>query len=245
MKRHGKWIGGLVFGVAALTLTSGALRAGEEGGQKIEKRRIVMIDEDGKEKVIEGDGPMAKRGFLGVGLTELTPELRKHFGAPEGAGVMISQVEDGSPAEKAGLRVGDILTAIDGEQVKSSYDIGARVRKLKEGEQAGIEIVRDGRSQKVTATIAERERPAIDMGPFFFKDKDGDNMVLHLGKDKLMGPGMFDKKLEWKDEDGKEGDGHRVIVRRLGSPREAELEKQLKDLEKRIAELEKALAKKN
>jgi len=245
MKLNGKWMGGLVFGLAALTAASGALRAeeGDGGPQRIEKRRIVFVDENGKEKVIEGGGPMAKRGFLGVGLTELSPELRKHFGAPEKAGVMVSQVEDGSPAEKAGLKVGDILVAVDGDQVDSSFDVGSRIRNLKDGEQAGLEIVRDGRSQKLTATIAERERPAIDMGPFLFKEKDGNDVLLRMGKDKLLGP-EFHKKLEALG-DGEDGDGHRMIIRRLGSPREAELEKQLKELEKRIAELEKALAKKN
>ncbi len=245
MKHRGKWIGGLVLGLATLTAASGALRAEEEGdGKRVEKRRIVMVDADGKSKVFEGDGLMAKRGFLGVGLTDLSPELRKHFGAPEGAGVMVSQVEDDSPAEKAGIRVGDILTEIDGDQVDSSFDIGARIRKLKDGEQAAIQIVRDGRSQKLTATIAERERPAINMGPLFIKDKEGDNLILRLEKDKVLGPD-FHKRLEWTEDEDGAGDGHRVMLRRISSPREAELEKQLKELEKRIAELEKALAKKN
>lgn len=245
MKQHTKWIGSLVLGVATLTLAAGALRAeeGDGGPQRIEKRRIVMIDENGKEKVIESGGPMAKRGFLGVGLTDLSPELRKHFGAPERAGVMVSQITDGSPAEKAGMKVGDILVAIDGDQVDSSFEVGARIRTLKDGEQTGIEIVRDGRSQKLTVTIAERERPSIDMGPLFFKEKDGDNVILRLEKDKLLGPVEL-KKLEALQ--GLEGsDGHRVMIQRFASPREAELEKQLKELEKRIAELEKALAKKN
>lgn len=247
MERSGKKILSLALGLLALNLTAGALRAEEGDGEKpkIEKRRVVVVNEDGKQRVIEGDAWSAKRGFLGVGLTDLSPELRKHFGAPEDAGVMVSHVEEGSPAEKAGIRIGDILTSIDGAAVDSSFEFSARVRKLTEGQQAGFEIYRDGRSQKLTAVIVERERPAIDMAPLFFKEKDGDHMVLRFGKDKLLGgKGDHGKVEAWSDgEDG--GEGHRVFMRRLGSPREAELEKQLRDLEKRIAELEKALAKKN
>jgi C-terminal processing protease CtpA/Prc len=216
---------------------------GEGDKHKIEKRRVVVINEDGKERVIEGDAMSAKRGFLGVGLTDLSPELRKHFGAPDDAGVMVAHIEDGSPADKAGLRIGDIVTSVDGDMVDSSFELSARIRKLTDGQQAGFEIYRDGRSQKLTAVIVERERPAIDMGPLFFKSKEGDNMVFRIEKDKMLHGKADGKKLTWT-EDG-DGEGHKVFLRRMGSPREAELEKQLQQLEKRIAELEKALAKKN
>lgn len=246
MEWNGKKILSLALGLLALGATAGAARAEEEDGEKprIEKRRVVVINEDGKQRVIEGDAMSAKRGFLGVGLTDLSAELRKHFGAPDDAGVMVSHVEDGSPADKAGIRVGDIVTSIDGEAVDSSFELSSRVRKLTEGQQAGFEVYRDGRSQKVTALIVERERPAIDMGPLFFKAKDGDNMVLRIEKDKLMQGALGEGKAMAWSEDG-DGEGHRVIMRRMSSAREAELEKQLQRLEKRIAELEKALAKRN
>lgn len=226
---------GLALGLGVLTGLDAA--HAEEEGRKVETRRVVVIDHDGQRKVMEGDGPMMKRGYLGVGLMDLTPELRAHFGAGE-AGVMVSKVEDGSPADKAGVKVGDILTSIDGHAVKSSWDIGARVRGLDDGKQIPIEVLRNGKVQNLSATIVERERPEVDMGPLFFKEKDGDRVLLRMDKEELMnlphripgGPGA-----------GAPGEGPGVRIHRMGSPREAELEKQLKELEKRIDDLEKQL----
>ena len=72
--------------------------------QVVEKRGSWSSTRTASRRSIEGDGPMVRRGYLGVGLTELTPELRTHFGVPEESGVMVSKVEPGSPAEKAGSR---------------------------------------------------------------------------------------------------------------------------------------------
>ncbi|HEY0513278.1 MAG TPA: PDZ domain-containing protein, partial [Thermoanaerobaculia bacterium] len=119
---------GLALGLAAVMGTAGAVRAdgdGNEPGKQVIKKKIVVVDQDGKQKVWEGNGPLVRRGYLGIGLTELTPELRTHFGVPEEAGVMVSKVEPGSPAEKAGIKVGDILTRVDGNAIKSSWDITA------------------------------------------------------------------------------------------------------------------------
>jgi len=127
---------------------------GKDGKEtKVEKRRIGVINEDGKEKVIEGDGPMVRRGYLGVNLTELTPELRTHFGVPEEAGVMVSKVEPGSPAEKAGVKVGDIISSVDGNAVRNSWDVSARVRELDEGQQTPLEVWRNGKVMTLTAAI--------------------------------------------------------------------------------------------
>src|SRR5262245_11699276 len=131
----------LAFGLAALTgATAARAETGDEKEKKVEKQRIVWVDKDGKRQMWEGDGLLMKRGFLGVGRTGRRPELRVHFGAPEDAGAMVSKVEPGSPAEKAGIRVGDILTSVDGKDVKSSWDVMATVRRLDGGEQVPIEV---------------------------------------------------------------------------------------------------------
>lgn len=239
MIRNRKVFRGMAWalGLAALMATAGAAHAedgdGKEPNKQVVKRRVVMVDQDGKQKVIEGAGPLMRRGYLGVGLTELTPELRTHFGVPEDSGVMVSKVEPGSPAEKAGIKVGDILTRVDGNPVKSSWDVSGKVRKLDDGQQIPLEIWRNGKAQNVTAAIVEKERPELDMGPFFFKEKDGDRLMFKTPEDWTKGM----KGLQaWKTEDGKE-----VQFRRLVSPREAELEKRLKELEKRIDDLERQL----
>ncbi|HEX3127769.1 MAG TPA: PDZ domain-containing protein [Thermoanaerobaculia bacterium] len=198
--------------------------------REVVRQKIVIVDKDGKEHVYDSEGPSVRRGYLGVGLVDLTPELRRHFGAPDDAGVMVSNVEDGSPADKAGIQVGDILTSLDGKDVESSWDIRSRVRELKEGEQAALQVWRDGKAQSLSATIALRERPELDMGPILMRG-DGEHapMAIEIDRDRLL-----------------PREGMRAPMAMVGprSAREAELEKRLKELEKRLADLEKMLEKK-
>lgn len=235
--RNGKGLNvlacGLALGLAAWAGTAGAVRAddGDGDGKKIEMKRVVIV-KDGKPEVYDSGGPLVNRGYLGVSLLDLTPELRDHFGVPEGSGVMVSKVEPGSPAEKAGIKVGDILTLIDGKAMKSTWDVMGKVRTYDNNQQVPVEIWRNGKAQTVTAPIVTRERPELDMAPMLGKGGPGDHLWLnidgdHQFKGKLMDP-----------------DGRHVELKRLGSPREADLEKRLKELEKRIDDLQRQLEKK-
>ena len=84
------------------------------------------------------------RGRIGVNAIELPPSLREHFGAPEDAGVLISEVVEGSPAEDSGIRVGDVVYEVDGEPVASVEELSRIVSQS--GVENVIEIVlaRDG-----------------------------------------------------------------------------------------------------
>jgi membrane-associated protease RseP (regulator of RpoE activity) len=198
------------------------------------RQKIVVVDKDGKQHVYDSEGAPARRGYLGVGLVELTPELRTHFGVPDDAGVMVSSVEDGSPADKAGIQVGDILTSLDGKDVESSWDIRSRVRELKEGEQVPLQVWRDGKAQTVSATIAMRERPEFDMGPMIMRgDGEHEPMVIQMDRDRLLPREGMRMPMP----------GTPSMPSGMRSAREAELEKRLKELEKRLAELEKSLEK--
>src|ERR1051325_11010248 len=127
------------------------------------KSRTIVI-RDGK--VIEGstlgldDLLAGKRAFLGVVVTELSPELRDYFGAPKDSGVLVASVEDNSPADKAGVRVGDIIVAVEGKDVEGSWDLRGALRDKKDGDTARIEVLRGRSRQTLTATLVER-----DFGP--------------------------------------------------------------------------------
>ena len=231
---------GLALGLAAWTGAASAVRAeeGDGDGKKVEKHRVIIV-KDGKPQVYEGDGPLVRRGYLGVGLTDLTPELRTHFGVPEDSGVMVAKVEPGSPAEKAGIRVGDILTSIDGKAVKSSWDVRGKIRGYDDGQQVPVEVWRNGKAQNLSVGIVERERPELDMAPFFQKGEGGP-LVLGMDHDKLLKLKDLPVLGDWTDENGK----HVVQFKDFATPREVELEKKLKALEKRIDELQKQLEKK-
>src|SRR5262249_57383319 len=64
------------------------------------------------------DNGKVVRGWLGVGIQGVTPELAKSFGRTDTTGVLVSSVSDGSPADKAGLKAGDIITEYDGRKVE-------------------------------------------------------------------------------------------------------------------------------
>jgi serine protease Do len=84
------------------------------------------------------------RGWLGVDAIELPASLRAHFGAPEDAGVLVSKVAEGSPADDSGIRVGDVIYEADGQPVTSAEALSQFVDEA--GVQNTIDIVlaRDG-----------------------------------------------------------------------------------------------------
>ena len=108
-------------------------------------------------------GPLG-RGYLGVELMNLTPELRLHFGVPEDTGVMVAKLEPESPAEQAGVRVGDILTDVDGNRVDSPWTLSRYIREKEEGDSVSLGLWREGGAQAVLVTLAERERQRVWLG---------------------------------------------------------------------------------
>ena len=97
------------------------------------------------------------RGRLGVQLGELTPQLAEYFGAKEG-GVLVSSINSGSPAEKAGLKAGDVITSINGTAVRDTDDLIDELRGV-EGQEVTIGILRDKKASSLKATLEERPRP--------------------------------------------------------------------------------------
>lgn len=132
---------------------------------------------DGNVEILKADGPrlhlrLGGGAFLGVQLSDLTPELRTHFGVPEDAGVMVGKLVDGSPAFRAGLEVGDIVTAVDGEPVASSSALARAIRDHEDGDTVLLEVWRDGRMQKISATLEEQER-RVEMSRAMSAASDG------------------------------------------------------------------------
>lgn len=132
----------------------------------VEKRVIVK---DGKVYRSENGGPMVRvdrlngRGFLGVHVVDLTDELRAYFHAEKGAGVLVGSVVDGSPAESAGLKVGDVITEVDDQKIDSPWDLTRAVRQKKAGESVKVEFVRSGVKQQAFAKVEERKREVVDL----------------------------------------------------------------------------------
>ncbi len=105
----------------------------------------------------------ASGGFLGVQTSALTEELRAHFGAPSETGTLVSRVIEDSPAARAGIQVGDIITSVNGERIRGRGQLGSLIRKIEGDAPADIEIIRDRRAEVVTATIEARQRATIEL----------------------------------------------------------------------------------
>ena len=105
-----------------------------------------------------------ERGVLGVQVQDLTPELAQAFAIPEQRGVVISAVVPGSAAEKAGLKTGDIIIAINGRAVDDSADVRNRIGLIRVGSRVESKILRDGKERIIRATIGEEQHVEIKGG---------------------------------------------------------------------------------
>ncbi len=86
------------------------------------------------------------RARIGIRVQPLTPELREHFGAPNDRGVLVSEVEGGRPAEKGGLRVGDVIVALNGQPVSKPGGLAGRIRRAPQGGSLSLQVIRKGKA---------------------------------------------------------------------------------------------------
>jgi serine protease Do len=95
------------------------------------------------------------RGRIGVSIGTVTRDLAESLGLPKPEGAAVSTVEADSPAAKAGLEVGDVITRIDGRSVEGSADLSRTIRSMKPGSKVSLTVWRAGRSRDIPVTIAE------------------------------------------------------------------------------------------
>ena len=96
------------------------------------------------------------RPKLGIEMVSATPDLRAFLGGPKDAGIIVGKVISGSAAEKAGLKVGDLIVSVDGGRVEDPSDV-VEALEDQDGKTIEIEVVRDKKTVKVRATIPEVE----------------------------------------------------------------------------------------
>ncbi len=93
------------------------------------------------------------RGFLGVNIQPVTPDLAEQFGLPELSGALVAQVTPKSPAEKAGIEVGDVIVKLNDQEIGDPSALRVAVTQLEPGTQAKVEVVRGGKRVTLQATI--------------------------------------------------------------------------------------------
>ena len=119
------------------------------------------------------------RAWLGVGIQDLSPDLTKYYKMKDRSGVLVTQVYEGDPADKGGIKPGDIILSVDGKNVSSSRELSMNIANAKVGEKATIKILRNGKKDKVSVTLAKRSDSDV---PERIGSKSDDDLGLELAE---------------------------------------------------------------
>jgi S1-C subfamily serine protease len=96
-----------------------------------------------------------RRGRIGVAIQDLTPDLARALGTRRVGGAVIARVEQGSPAQRAGLRPSDLIVAVDGTPIQNASELRNRVGMSQIGARVMLTIVRNGAESTVEVKIAQ------------------------------------------------------------------------------------------
>ena len=119
----------------------------------------------------EGQGP-GNDGFvfalgnnrrMGVSTVQLTKQLGDYFGIADGKGVLVTAVSDGSPAAKAGLKAGDVITTVDGETIEGPGDLSRAINKNKDGD-VTVVVIREKKQRTIKVTPEKNQSQIIRAG---------------------------------------------------------------------------------
>ncbi|MDQ3101566.1 MAG: PDZ domain-containing protein, partial [Bacteroidota bacterium] len=122
--------------------------------------------------------PTERSTWLGVNTESLNSDLIKSLSLPVKEGVHVLEVIDNSPASKAGLQKGDVITAVEGDQITDPASLSATIKGKKAGEKVKITVYRDSKKQHITAELAERETSYS----YHYNDGDGHHLGPHGGE---------------------------------------------------------------
>jgi serine protease Do len=149
-----------------------------------------------------------RHGYMGIGISDVTPDNAKFFHVQNTEGAVITQVEDGSPASKAGLKVGDVIVKLDGQTVSDSGELQIEVGQKQPGTRIDLEVLRDGKNVNVPVTLEE-------MG-----SRDQETKEASIGNKPRWGIGLEDLTPDTRQQIQASGDIHGAVVEQVqpGSP---------------------------
>jgi len=102
------------------------------------------------------NGGAVKRGWLGVGIQDISPELAEYYGLKDTKGVLVTHVYEGDPADKGGIKTGDIITAINEKAVSSSRELSRIIAEAGTGKRVAISLIRNGENLNVYVELTKR-----------------------------------------------------------------------------------------
>jgi serine protease Do len=92
-------------------------------------------------------------GYMGLGITDVTPENAKFFDSKDNRGAIVTQVEANSPAAKAGLKIGDLITALDGKEITDASQLQVTVGQTRPGTTIKLQVMRDSKGMELPVTL--------------------------------------------------------------------------------------------
>lgn len=113
------------------------------------------------------------RGWLGVIVQTVTPELAESFGLEEGKGALIADIEQGGPADKAGIKPGDIIIKFDGKDIKDMTELPLMVAETPVGKKVKLVVVRGGKQKTIPVEIGELQEQQVEKQVEREKEKMG------------------------------------------------------------------------
>jgi serine protease Do len=119
------------------------------------------------------------RGWLGVSIQDITPELAEYYGIKEKKGALVAEVFDGDPADKAGIQANDVIIEVDGKSINSSRDLTRTIANIEVGKKTAVKLLRDGQEKTVNVEIAKRN----DSGPLAQrKSENSDKLGIRIAE---------------------------------------------------------------
>jgi serine protease Do len=96
------------------------------------------------------------RGWLGVSIQDLTPELADYYGLKDGKGALVGEVFEGDPADKAGVKAKDVIIEVDGKKIEDSRDLSRTIAEVPVGDEVTIKVLRQGKEHTFRVKIVKR-----------------------------------------------------------------------------------------
>jgi serine protease Do len=161
---HGEVVGINTFLISASGTFSGM---GFAIPTQIVKPTVDTLIRDGK----------VTHGYMGIGISDVTPENAKFFDVTDANGAVVTQVEPDSPAAKGGLKVGDVITELDGKKVSDAGELQVEVGQKRPGTTIKLQVLRDGKNVNVPVTLeamGSRDKQSNEIG-------EADHGKMHWG----------------------------------------------------------------
>jgi serine protease Do len=104
------------------------------------------------------------RGYIGVAIQSVTPEIAQAFNLSDAHGALVGEVTPDGPAAKAGIAQGDVITELNGARVDDSRELRLKISQLAPGSAINLKLIRDGNPREVTITLGELPNEKLDAG---------------------------------------------------------------------------------